>query len=165
LDNEGYQTCISPMSYTNLSVGNHTFYVEATDAAENTDPIPAIYTWTTTQGRMPDLSGNWQSLTTKAKGKHKDSQIVGKLEVVNSGNVKAGSFSVTYYLSDDGMTMSTVLSSDTVKNLKAGNSKNLSFSYSTSTSLAGKYIIAVIDSGNQLAETNENNNRAVSRIP
>ena len=161
MDNGGYQSCTSPKTYTNLSVGSHTFYVKATDAAGNTDPTPASYTWTITPAQMPNLSGNWKSLTTKSKGK----QIAGTLQVINSGNAAAGSFSVTYYLSNDGITPLNILSSNTVAGLKAGKSTNLTFSYNTATSLTGKYIIAVIDSGNQIAETNENNNIAVSRIP
>ena len=35
-----------PQTYTGLSEGSHTFQVRATDAASNTDPTPASYTWT-----------------------------------------------------------------------------------------------------------------------
>jgi len=46
LDTETYETCLSPKNYTNLSVGNHTFSVKATDNAWNEDLSPANYTWT-----------------------------------------------------------------------------------------------------------------------
>jgi CSLREA domain-containing protein len=41
LDGGGYVSCISPMAYTDVADGSHTFEVRATDAAGNTDPTPA----------------------------------------------------------------------------------------------------------------------------
>jgi hypothetical protein len=38
--------CLSPQFFTGLSVGQHTFEVQATDGDGNVDPTPAIYTWT-----------------------------------------------------------------------------------------------------------------------
>jgi hypothetical protein len=46
LDGGSYGVCTSPKSYTGLAGGSHTFAVRATDAAGNTDPTPATYTWT-----------------------------------------------------------------------------------------------------------------------
>ena len=46
LDGGGWSACSSPKSYTGLSQGSHTFEVRATDAAGNTDPTPASFTWT-----------------------------------------------------------------------------------------------------------------------
>jgi prepilin-type N-terminal cleavage/methylation domain-containing protein len=46
LDGGSWSACTSPTQYTSLSSGSHTFEVRATDAAGNTDPTPASYTWT-----------------------------------------------------------------------------------------------------------------------
>jgi len=46
LDSGGFSACTSPVSYTSLSEGSHTFEVRATDQAGNTDPTPTSYTWT-----------------------------------------------------------------------------------------------------------------------
>src|SRR5262249_30095131 len=43
-----YTACTSPQSYTNLSVGSHTFRVKATDQAGNTDTTPDSFAWTIT---------------------------------------------------------------------------------------------------------------------
>jgi glucose/arabinose dehydrogenase len=44
---DGTETaCTSPKAYTGLATGGHSFSVKATDAANNTDPTPATWTWT-----------------------------------------------------------------------------------------------------------------------
>ncbi|HEV8638763.1 MAG TPA: DUF4082 domain-containing protein [Chloroflexota bacterium] len=46
LDGAPFAPCASPVSFTALSEGSHTFAVRATDPAGNTDPSPASSTWT-----------------------------------------------------------------------------------------------------------------------
>jgi hypothetical protein len=46
LDAAAFTGCASPLSFIALGDGQHTFAVRATDAAGNTDPTPAIWTWT-----------------------------------------------------------------------------------------------------------------------
>ncbi len=46
LDAGEYSGCSSPQAYTGLADGEHTFEVQATDAAGNTAVTPASYTWT-----------------------------------------------------------------------------------------------------------------------
>src|SRR5205085_9361925 len=45
-DGSGISVCSSPDEQTGLSDGQHTFQVQATDAAGNTDPTPATRTFT-----------------------------------------------------------------------------------------------------------------------
>ena len=46
LDGAGFTSCKSGQFYTGLSVGNHNFQVQATDAAGNIDLTPASFDWT-----------------------------------------------------------------------------------------------------------------------
>jgi hypothetical protein len=46
LDGGNWAACVSPQTYSGVTVGAHTFSVRATDAAGNTDPTPASQTWT-----------------------------------------------------------------------------------------------------------------------
>ena len=48
LDGADWQPCTSPVTYTGLAVGTHTFSVTATDLAGNTDPTPATFEWEVT---------------------------------------------------------------------------------------------------------------------
>jgi hypothetical protein len=45
LDAASFAPCSSPTAYAGLTEGNHTFAVRATDAAGNTDPTPAAWSW------------------------------------------------------------------------------------------------------------------------
>ncbi len=68
LDSAAYSPCTSPVNYTGLAAGSHTFAVKATDAASNTDATPASYTWTVNStkvnGQLMLLNFNTISLTT-----------------------------------------------------------------------------------------------------
>ncbi|HEX2110140.1 MAG TPA: Ig-like domain-containing protein [Gaiellaceae bacterium] len=46
LDGAPFAACASPKSYAGLAPGLHTFEVQATDPAGNTDASPALYSWT-----------------------------------------------------------------------------------------------------------------------
>jgi hypothetical protein len=46
LDGGSYGACVSPKSYSGLSLGSHTFSVRSTDTSANVDPSPASMTWT-----------------------------------------------------------------------------------------------------------------------
>jgi C1A family cysteine protease len=111
---------------------------------------------------LPDLTGTWTTLTSTSKGK----TVNGTLKVSNLGNAYAGLFYVAYYLSNDGKTASQLLKTATVSSgLGAGLALNLSFNYSSSTSLSKKYIIAKIDYNGRIVESSETNNSAAGRVP
>jgi len=46
LDDVPFTLCASPVSYSGLAVGTHSFQVKAVGPAGNADPTPASYTWT-----------------------------------------------------------------------------------------------------------------------
>ncbi|HEX7171171.1 MAG TPA: DNRLRE domain-containing protein, partial [Candidatus Limnocylindria bacterium] len=46
LDAGAFSPCTSPATYSGLADGTHTFEVQATDPAANTDPTPASWSWT-----------------------------------------------------------------------------------------------------------------------
>ncbi|MBK9053061.1 MAG: right-handed parallel beta-helix repeat-containing protein [Chloroflexi bacterium] len=54
LDGGAYTACTSPITYTGLSLGTHTFNVRTTDAQGNTDTTPASHSWTT-EAPPPDF--------------------------------------------------------------------------------------------------------------
>jgi|GEM_PF-408854 len=56
LDTEGWTTCESPKNLTNLSEGEHTFQVRATDEAGNTDQTPASRSFTVDLPEPPDTT-------------------------------------------------------------------------------------------------------------
>ncbi len=56
VDNGGYQTATSPVNLTGLTLGSHTFQVEAVDNAGNVS-APASYTWTIYSQPPPALAG------------------------------------------------------------------------------------------------------------
>ena len=45
LDDEGFSSCVSPVTYSRLSEGSHTFQVRAVDATGTVDPSPATRSW------------------------------------------------------------------------------------------------------------------------
>lgn len=46
LDSAAYSLCSNPQAYSGLAQGSHSFSVRAVDAAGESDPTPAFYTWT-----------------------------------------------------------------------------------------------------------------------
>jgi hypothetical protein len=46
LDNAPYSQCTSPVQYTNLAHGTHTFAVRAINTTSDADATPALHTWT-----------------------------------------------------------------------------------------------------------------------
>ncbi len=57
LDAASFSTCTSPVTYAGLIKGQHSFIVQATDPAENTDLTPPTFTWTVKAGSDGKPSG------------------------------------------------------------------------------------------------------------
>ena len=57
IDNAGFTPCVSPMNYSGLALGQHTFSVRAIDTSNQTDATPATASWTITEpATAPDTT-------------------------------------------------------------------------------------------------------------
>jgi CSLREA domain-containing protein len=63
LDGDAFASCSSPWAYGGLSVGEHSFQVRAVDAAGNTDPTPAEFSWEITPSLVPTVVSCGQVVT------------------------------------------------------------------------------------------------------
>ena len=119
------------------------------------------------EAKMPDLTGSWLNLSSKCRGA--ESKIIckvkGHLKIENIGTKNAKTSFVKFFLSDD-----SILSSDDISlkqvatgEIKAQGSKSriLAVQSPKGTDTQGKFILAVLDSGNSIDESNENNNTVV----
>jgi large repetitive protein len=68
LDGGAWTACSSPRTYATLTEGSHTFEVRATDAAGNTDQMPALRTWTvdTAPPAPPVITGPAEGATSSS---------------------------------------------------------------------------------------------------
>ena len=115
----------------------------------------------------PDLIGQWASLNTKCRSTRvgPKCKISGRLNVQNIGNLDAPSSFVRFYLSSDNVydETDTFVWQVATGSIKAGTSKTktLRYSFPVGETVSGKYIIAVIDPDNIVAESSECSNYAV----
>jgi hypothetical protein len=56
LDSGSFEPCTSPQQYANLTEGNHTFTVKATDAAGNTSETAATWNWAVVDATAPQVT-------------------------------------------------------------------------------------------------------------
>jgi DNA-binding beta-propeller fold protein YncE len=116
---------------------------------------------------LPDLIGQWTSLIQRCRYTPNGPKctITGNLRVQNTGNQNAPSSSVRFYLSTDAYIDGTDLFLKQVAtgSVKMGKSKSkmLSHSFPLGETASRKYIIAVIDAGNTVTESDKSNNYAV----
>lgn len=108
----------------------------------------------------PDLTGLFLNIQTKSGGR----VLSGYFQVQNVGNASSGNkFRVLLYVSKDGVSKSTSLGSAKITNsLAPGGYVNLKINKTFATSVNGKYLMAVVDPDNQVADSNRNNNVVVS---
>lgn len=109
----------------------------------------------------PELFGKWNSFKVYTGSK----QISGTLAVTNSGALKAGTFKISIYLSQDGRALSQLLKTITLSSLNAAQTVQLSLNYTSRVSLSKKWILVKIDPLNQVVELDESNNLVSQYIP
>lgn len=118
-------------------------------------------------GPCANLSGTWSKVKNKCKLKNGvlGCKVSGKLTILNSGSVDSGDSVVQFFLSSD-TTLDggdLLLADETVKPIKVGKTGKVKGSVQlTEVDTVGKFVIAVIDSGNAISECNENDNIAVT---
>jgi len=128
----------------------------------NTPAELVSYSVDSSQG--PDLTGTWTSLIQTCKDSKNGTRckVKGKLNIQNIGTKNAASSIVKFYLSDDNTfdAADTYLKQVSIKNIITGESsdKNFKYAFPYGETLAGKYIIAVVDADNTVFEANEDNN-------
>jgi len=113
---------------------------------------------------LPDLTGTWGDLKiTRFLGR--TTIITGFFDLKNIGQAAAASgYSVAYYLSSNGTSLDIPLNTRAISlPLLAESSRQLMFTryVEGSVNVSGKYLIAVIDSENKLAEEDKTNNLVV----
>ena len=110
----------------------------------------------------PDLTGSWVSLNRLHIRRR--SLIQANFKVENLGTQDAKSFSLYFYLSKDATLDGTDkrIGKRNVESLEAGQVLDISLEGKYPNSIAYTYIIAQIDDGNAVSETDETNNIIVS---
>lgn len=111
----------------------------------------------------PDLAASWLYVSQTCSGsKTKKCKLSGKLHVVNQGTVAAAASTAKFHLSDDAFfdASDTYLNKAKVAALKPSLAKDVSLKATLppGANASGKYVIAVLDGDNQVAERSEGNN-------
>ncbi len=100
-----------------------------------------------------DLSGSWLSSS------YDGLRFRGTLQLKSGGTLKAGSFQVSFYLSNDGETRTRLIKTASIRSMRAGSTKNLTLSLKDGA-LVGQSIIAEIDTTQAIGELDEGNNES-----
>lgn len=115
----------------------------------------------------PDLAGEWQGViqSCKGSGKRRQCRLIATFGVRNPGQLSAPASQVAFYLSSDNSvgTGDRLLKRFTTRGLAPGQSiaVSLNVALPRGTTASGRYVIAVLDPGHKVVESNENNNTAV----
>jgi hypothetical protein len=113
---------------------------------------------------LPDLTGEWSNLKmTTFLGRATILSAFLRLKNIGEATASSG-YKISYYLSADGTSLDTLLSTRHILfSLAANASRNILFSKYVRGSIAvsGKYLVAVIDSDETLEEKDETNNRII----
>jgi chitodextrinase len=160
---------VTSHSATLTGLSSSTLYhyrVKSRDAAGNL-ATGGDFTFTTASPGGPDLTQLWVAISTITSSSITINDVVG-----NIGNQNAGAFDVGFYLSTDTsyQTTDTFLCKRSLSGLAAGTNNPPSGTATTTCSISGigpgsYYLIAVSDSGQVIAETNETNNTFSTGLP
>ncbi|MHC1725252.1 MAG: CARDB domain-containing protein [Syntrophobacteraceae bacterium] len=132
------------------------FMLTVTDESGLSSSSKSVVTVKSVPGR--DLTGKWYLIS------YNDGVLSGSLSIQNVGNKGiSGNFQVAFYLSDDGKTATENIGSMYLGSIAAGGSIKLLPNFWVLNG-RGKYVIAVVDSTNRVAESRENNNKVVCFI-
>ncbi len=144
----------NPAAGASVASGSAVKLVVSSGSAPSPTPPPVV--------SKADLTGIFSRIQTSSSGR----VITGSFEVENIGSVAtAHSFRVLLYLSKDGVAKTTLLGSATISSsLRPGSYMNLNIRESSSTSLIGESLIAVVDPDNFVPDANRNNNVVVSNV-
>jgi len=146
--------------HTYFPIGNYTVSLAAT-GPEGSDIESKINYINVTSMDAPDLNGKWIQFSSSFSDKY----LHGKFEVSNMGKQNAAEFTIGFYLSEDRTTLGNLIREITVRRgLENGEKKVCNFRYFSRASNSEKYIIAVVDSDNQIIETDKTNNRVAQKI-
>ena len=147
--------------HTYLSIGSYTVSLTSTGPEGSDVEIKTNYI-TVAYPNSSDLTGNWIRFSSFLSGR----SIHGQFNVSNIGKQNTGEFTIGFYLSEDGTTLGNLLRKITLwRGLGSGKDKNCHFiKYFSLVSLSGKYIITVVDSNNQITETDKTNNTIAQQI-
>ena len=85
LDGGAWVACSSPMDYTGLATGSHTFQVRATDVAGNIDASPASRTWTVAP--PADTTAPTVQVTTPSDGASVSGTVAVSADAQDAGGV------------------------------------------------------------------------------
>jgi uncharacterized repeat protein (TIGR01451 family) len=140
------------------------------------DPVPAnnitVYSTVKVASVLPDLAGDWTSLrqVSEGAGVNLRATLVGGFTVRNDGKAMAGASTMRFYLS-----ASPVFNAQTSQLLQEISIPSLPGNRSTRVTLeaplglgddaTGLFVFAVLDVGNEVAESNKQNNVVRMRVP
>jgi len=147
-----YETTTRTVDHTYNSLGTFNSMVTVVDddkatATSITIPINVAY--------GPDLVGNCEYY------QYRDhiNKVTLRFRVTNTGSVAAGPFNVTFGLSKSGkMPLGSTFKNFSVEGLAPSQSRLLKVNHRFPCSVYGTYIMAIVDSGKQVAEIDESNN-------
>lgn len=140
------------------------------------DPVPAnnIAAFTTVKvaSALPDLAGAWTSLrqVSQGAGANLRATLVGSFTARNDGKASAGASTLRFYVSASPIfnaRVSQLLQEVAIPSLPGNRSERVTLEAPLEPGLdvTGLFVFAVLDAGNDVAESNKQNNVARMRVP